>query len=279
MSVDSRSRVEDILHVILGNLDPSVLQPPQSRVEALLQRLNEMISDFDGKIPIHICTSGEYDHETLMPTIENPNEDEFYLVPANDSGEDMYIEWIFTQGNRWERFGSGGGIEIPQSDWSQSDTTAEDYIKNKPDLNLKLDKNQGIANNGKIMGVNSSGNVVPVEVEGGYVTVTETLEENEDYSIIIEEGQYADRVIITGSTPSIVAQSNMQYICGEVLSLSFTPALIGISDVIFTSGSSATILTLPQTVKMPDWFEIETNTTYEISITDGVYGVVASWSE
>lgn len=187
MPIDSRSRVEDILNVILGNLDPSALQPPQSRVEALLQRLNEMISDFDGKIPIHICTSGEYDHETLMPTIEDPNEDEFYLVPAEDSGEDMYIEWIFTEGNRWERFGSGGGtIEIKQSDWNQNDSLEVDYIKNKPDLSLKLDKNQGIANHGRVMTVNSSGVVVPAKFEGGNITVTETLETGEDYSLGIE---------------------------------------------------------------------------------------------
>ena len=33
-------------------------------------------------------------------------------------------------------FGGGGGgtVTIPQSDWAQSDTTADDYIKNKPTI-------------------------------------------------------------------------------------------------------------------------------------------------
>jgi len=46
---------------------------------------------------------------------------------------------------------------------------------------------------------------------------------------------------------------------------------------LFTSGSTPTVLTLPNTVKMPEWFEIETNRTYEISILNGVYGAVMSW--
>ena len=77
---------------------------------------------------------------------------------------------------------------------------------------------------------------------------------------------------------AIRAEENTRYICGEVSTLEFTPATKGLSDIIFTSGSSKTILTLPNTVKMPDWFEVEANMTYEISIADGVYGVVTSWA-
>lgn len=187
MSVDSRSRAEDILHVSLGDLDPSVLQPPQSRIEVLLQRLYDKIGDIDGKIKIHICTSDEYDHESGMPTVEDPEENVFYLVPTGTETDDMYDEWIFTVGNRWEKFGSGGGgsVEIAQSDWNQNDSTANDYIKNKPNLTLKLDKNQGAVNSGKFMWVNNAGNVVPVEIEGGSVSVIEELISDEDYEITI----------------------------------------------------------------------------------------------
>jgi len=31
-------------------------------------------------------------------------------------------------------------------------------------------------------------------------------------------------------------------------------------------------------VKMPDWFVMEANRVYEISITDGIYGAVMSWA-
>lgn len=85
---------------------------------------------------------------------------------------------------------------------------------------------------------------------------------------------------VTGSTPTITAQDNTRYVCGTVSTLSFTPSATGICDVIFTSGSTATVLTVPSTIKWPDWFNpasLDANTTYEINIMDGVYGAVAAW--
>ena len=86
---------------------------------------------------------------------------------------------------------------------------------------------------------------------------------------------------VTGSTPTITANANTRYICGEVTSLSFTPFGTGICDVRFTSGSTVAVLTVPNTVKWPGWFDpssLDTNTTYEINVLDGVYGVVAVWA-
>ena len=85
-------------------------------------------------------------------------------------------------------------------------------------------------------------------------------------------------ISISDTDVIINANPNTRYVCGEVSTLDFTPSATGICDIKFTSGSSKTILTLPSTVKMPDWFEVEANTIYEINIEDGVYGVVASWS-
>ena len=79
-----------------------------------------------------------------------------------------------------------------------------------------------------------------------------------------------------------MAVENTRYVCGEVTSLSFTPPASGISIVRFTSGSTVTVLTLPSTVKFPEWFDptsLETNTIYEICVTDGVYGAVMSWAQ
>ena len=87
-------------------------------------------------------------------------------------------------------------------------------------------------------------------------------------------------VTVSGSTPSITAQPNTRYVCGEVSTLSFTPSSSGICDIRFTSGTSATILTIPNTVKFPSWFDptsLETSTIYEINVEDGVYGVVSIW--
>ena len=88
-------------------------------------------------------------------------------------------------------------------------------------------------------------------------------------------------VTVTGSTPSITATANTRYICGTVSTLTFTPSASGICDVLFTSGSTATVLTVPSTVLWPDWFDptvLEANTRYEINIMDGIYGAVAAWS-
>lgn len=88
-------------------------------------------------------------------------------------------------------------------------------------------------------------------------------------------------VEVSGQSPTITAEKNTRYICGEVTSLTFTPCETGICDVRFTAASISTVLTLPETVKLPDWFDptlLEANTTYEINIVDGIYGVVMSWA-
>lgn len=57
-------------------------------------------------LPIHICSSSEYDAETHVPTISSPSTDMFYLVPApNGTSPDMFIEYIYVNDD-WEVFGS-----------------------------------------------------------------------------------------------------------------------------------------------------------------------------
>ena len=85
---------------------------------------------------------------------------------------------------------------------------------------------------------------------------------------------------ISSTTPSITGVANTVYKCGEVTTISITPPQSGTIDVIFTSGTTAATLTVPNTVKFPDWFDptdLEADTIYEINIMDGVYGVVALW--
>ena len=86
-------------------------------------------------------------------------------------------------------------------------------------------------------------------------------------------------VNVSGTTPTITAQADYRYVCGEVATLDFTPSQTGICDVMFTSGSTPTVVTLPSTVKFPDGaFTAEADTTYEINILDGVYGAVMAWT-
>ena len=90
---------------------------------------------------------------------------------------------------------------------------------------------------------------------------------------------------VSGSTPSIAAQAGVRYICGECATLGITLPASGIVDVVFTSGSTPTVLTVTpptgMTMKWANGFDptsLDANTTYEINIMDGVYGVVGSWT-
>lgn len=87
-------------------------------------------------------------------------------------------------------------------------------------------------------------------------------------------------VSVSGTDPTIIAKSGIRYVCGEVLSLNFTPSANGICDVMFTSGSTPTVLTVPNTVKWANGFDptsLDANTTYEINIMDGL-GVAVGWT-
>lgn len=92
-------------------------------------------------------------------------------------------------------------------------------------------------------------------------------------------------VTVSGSTPSITAKSGITYKCGEVSTLSVTLPASGDVEVIFSSGSTATVLTLtpPSGVTAIKWAgsfdptSLDADTVYDMIITDGEYGMVASW--
>ena len=87
---------------------------------------------------------------------------------------------------------------------------------------------------------------------------------------------------VDGATPSITGEPNVRYVCGTVTELSITPPSSGTIEVIFVSGTTPTVLTIPNTVKFPDWVdlsELETSTKYDIIITDGTMGAVMTWAE
>ena len=90
---------------------------------------------------------------------------------------------------------------------------------------------------------------------------------------------------ISGTTPTITAEPNTRYVCGEVSTLTITTPSVGTIDIVFDSGSTATVLTVTPptgtTMKWPSWFDptaLVANTSYELLITDGVYGGVMTWA-
>lgn len=92
-------------------------------------------------------------------------------------------------------------------------------------------------------------------------------------------------VTVSGTTPSITAKAGVQYVCGEVSTLTIVVPASGCIDVIFESGSTPTALTVTpptgMTMKWPDLFNptaLKANTTYEINILNGNKGVVMEWT-
>lgn len=91
-------------------------------------------------------------------------------------------------------------------------------------------------------------------------------------------------VSVSGTTPTINAKPGVRYVCGEVLTLDITTPENGIVDVVFTSGSTPTVLTVTppsgMAMKWANGFDptaLEADTTYEINIADGL-GVAGKWS-
>ena len=119
--------------------------------------------------------------------------------------------------------------------------------------------------------MSSSTNEIGTYTDEAKTAIKQMLGVHDTYDSFVEE--------ITGTDVTITGQPSYRYNCGEVLSLSITPPESGTIDIRFTSGSTPTILTLPSTVKMPEWWvEVEANTIYEMCITDGIYCGVMSWA-
>lgn len=79
---------------------------------------------------IHICTSEEYDAETGMPTIQNPDEKTFYLVPGGE-GNNMFVEWAYVD-NAWERFGSAD-VKLEVATIEETQAIITDYNNREED--------------------------------------------------------------------------------------------------------------------------------------------------
>ena len=110
------SRNEDILQAMIDGTDSSSLPKPQSREEhlllAILDKMNTGGGGGDGSgggLSMHFCSANEYNQITGVPTITDPSETTFYLVPTGSGENDLYDEWVYIDGN-WERFGSGSHV-------------------------------------------------------------------------------------------------------------------------------------------------------------------------
>lgn len=168
-------------------------------------------------------------------------------------------------------------FQILNGEALDSDTWAGDYDGYNLDELVETVNEVSEAANG-VINMTVSAQTLP---QGASATVTKTEDAegiiNLDFGLPLASGE-VQVVNVSGSNPSITAEYNKRYVCGEVSTLTITPASQGCTDVVFTSGTTPTVLSLPQTVKMPSWFSVEASKTYEINILDGVYGSVMSWT-
>lgn len=87
-----------------------------------------------------------------------------------------------------------------------------------------------------------------------------------------------ERVVeVSDAEITLSPEANAVYVCGEVSALTLSDFPAGGSFVlVFTSGAEATVLTVPQTLVMPEAFLVDANTRYEINVRDG-YALAAGW--
>ena len=98
---------------------------------------------------------------------------------------------------------------------------------------------------------------------------------NPESSDIAEAVRAMYLVPISGTTPTIAMEGNHKYTCGELDTLTLTPPATGVAVVVFTSGATATVLTSTD-ITWPEWFDpddLETDTVYMFSVSDGLGGV------
>lgn len=181
----------------------------------------------------------------------------------------LKAQFMFTSGEQVLRseifaINCGEALDASTSEW------ADEY------QGWNLDEFAAIVNGVENMTVTSQ--TLP---QGASATVTKTEDAegviNLDFGLPLASGE-VQVVNVSGANPAITAEYNKRYVCGEVSTLTITPATQGCTDVLFTSGTTPTVLSLPNTVKMPSWFTVEANKTYEISILDGIYGAVMAWT-
>ena len=157
-----------------------------------------------------------------------------------------------------------------------------------PDISGKQDAPETPGTAGQVLGLDA--NLAPVWTNkgGGSGGAVDDVQVN---GVSVVTDGVAEITIdpvetVTGATPSISAVPGVRYICGECSTLTIVVPSSGIIDVTFESGSTPTVLTVtPPTgvtaIKWANGFDpssLEANTTYEINIMDGEFGVVGSWT-
>ena len=133
---------------------------------------------------------------------------------------------------------------------------------------------------------NGSTQLTPIEFTGSYITLAGVYPSSgrallrlfaiTSSGVGVSEYPIGDAfkptdVQVSGSTPTITAEDNHVYSCGEITSLTITDSAQNISfKVDFTSGSTATVINAPSGYKAPGGdLTAEANKEYELDVRNG----------
>lgn len=156
--------------------------------------------------------------------------------------------------------GGGGGNVTPASvALAISQMTDAQAAQALADLGYTVDA---------ILDVNSLNPVQNKVLSLAFLAAQDALDSKADKPIVVETDS---------TTPTITPQDNHEYKCGTLDSLTITdPPAQGAYSIVFTSGSTPTVTTIPASIIFPEAFAAKANTRYEINVLDG-YAVVGSW--
>lgn len=262
-------RIEVIRSIPSTGETPDPIEEWETEANAKLAEVAQALEDIPETIDTALEAakeSGEFDGQDgapgapgadgISPTVTVTDITGGHRVVITDAEGDHPFDVMDGQG--------GGGtvtVDDELSDQStnpvQNKVITEEVTSLKEAIADKQDAPSVAGSSGQAMMLDNSGNPVWQTPPGGMVTDT-----------------------VTGATVSITGQANHRYLCGTVTEITITPPQTGMIDVLFTAGN-ACVLSLPNTVKLPDSFDPTTLTqgvVYEINIMDGVYGVVGSWT-
>ena len=156
-----------------------------------------------------VATSGDYDdlsNKPVIPTVNNPT---ITITQGGVTKGSFTLNQVTGDTIALDAGGSGSQV---QSDWNQTNTTAVDYIKNKPtalsaftndegfitDDGTYLHTDQGSINEGKVLTVGSDGIVTPQDPSG---TV--------DYTQLLNKPQINGNVLTGNKTASQLGFANV----------------------------------------------------------------------
>lgn len=207
----------------------------------------------------------------------------------------------------------GGGGSAVQSDWNQSDSTADDYIKNKPsladvatsgsyndlsnkptipDAQIQADWNQTTSTAKDYIKNKPTIPVVPTNVsaftnDAGYLTQHQNIKTVNNTSLVgsgnMNLAEPVGVIAVAGATPTQTLSPNTFYkFTDAVTSLTLTlgSEVSGITNIYafrFTAGQDNPTITLPQGVQIADAPTIATGDYVEFSIVNNK-AIAKLWS-